>query len=164
MSKFDDGDNKGFKATLPQPHPDLAENIAYFNKQMGRVRWLPNDRECPVRVELHDTYNQQIFNPQTGKNETVLKVKEYMHVLFIFPKGQEMATFNISFHQTCRRSDKFAGFKDELAAALNYFGQHGWLENTVKNNNGTFRDPNKNKTAPGAYDRDDKWNELFGGK
>jgi hypothetical protein len=145
---FEDDDSDK-KPKTGMPHRDLADNVAFFHRQMSFVNWLPNERDCPVSYEVYYKSTDYVYNPHDQRHEGTVQIKEYKCVIFMFPKGCEKTTTVISFHQSTRKSQNDRGFKEELCWLLNYFGAHGWLEH--KRTNSVYAKP-----------KQEKWNNLFG--
>lgn len=156
MSYTDEAD---VKLQSGRPHPDANDNVNFFYKLMGRVIWLPNDRDCPLTYEVHDKDTEPCLDPESQRYVNAEKIKEYKCVMFFFPhKGVKNSTI-VSFHQPARKTKTETGFREELCAALNFFGEHGWIEHKFKNADGS---PKKAGYVKPENKPADGWDKLFG--
>lgn len=148
---FEDRNRTG---EIKGPHPDLAKNIEFWHKLLGRVYWLTNT----VDIEMNDREYVSVMNPETEKYEMAARIKEYKHANFIvreadsgnWPVAKIKTTLSISFHQENRK------FREELAGIYNKLGEWKLLKHRLKHDNGDQR----KMTLPGQKMTNKGWEEV----
>ena len=125
--------------TSSSPHKDSHQNASWFNAQIEKVIWLP---ENPVNFQVSDTVIGSVYNPDKKMNEATYRINPYKCVSFF--EHTQINQFDhvknswvISFHQDARK------FREELCPVLNHFGSQGWLEHKFKNAKGSWRSEKK---------------------
>ena len=122
------------------PHPDVDENVRFYNRQMGQVEWLK-----PMDVSIHDTKEETIQRPD-GTKTVEQMITEFKYALFLWhDEGGQLCTWNISFHMPNKQ------FRIDLCNALNNLGSRGWLTHKTLG------------SGSGSHPHADNWTKLFGG-
>jgi hypothetical protein len=95
--KYEDGEPKAQKGN--SPHPAAKENITYYHKMIGKVRFTED-----IKVEVQQDRD------------------EWLSVLFVHGFPTRNGAYCISFHQGHRE------FRSELCGILNTMGYKGQLK------------------------------------
>ena len=106
MSKFDDPKEQ---KSVSSPHPDLGENIKFFQRLMHKVIC----HDPAVKYIIHDVVYDYIYDPESDRNVCIPRIKEYKNCTYSWPEKGGIMTANISFHQ------KNLDFRTELCKILN---------------------------------------------
>lgn len=147
MSRFGDGELQK-KEQISQPHPDLGNNVRFFNDMMSKVAInskmeIVDEKEIKIplfQYEISDRIVDSIFNPSMRCFETISRIKEYKNASFFWNAFGETMGSVISFHIPNRQ------FREELSFLLNQMHLNGYISRK-----GAF--PKKQAIV----DEDDKW-------